>query len=77
MEGGGGVRRGWGVRGGMGVREGGASLGGVTLGGGGVTLGEGGVVTLGGGLRWRGGLGYVRNWSKMLFLGTFWNINKF
>ena len=65
-----------GYEGGWGVREGGASLGGVTLGGGGYVGGGGGVVTLGG-LRWRGGLGYVRNWSKMLFLGTFWNINKF
>ena len=61
----------------LGVRWGGGTLGGGgTFGGGGVTLGWirwGGEITLGGG----GGGVDVRNWSKMLILGTFRKITTY
>ena len=58
----------------------GITLGG-TLGVGGVHWGGGGYVGGGGvrwgGVRWGGGGFDVRNWSKRLFLGTFWKITTY
>ena len=65
-----GVRRGLGDYVGGYIGGGRSTLGGGTFGGRGGYVGGGGGVYVGGGFD-------VRNWSKRLFLGTFWKITTY